>query len=354
MANNTDTLKQQSEPSGRTSRMTVWAIRGFFLLVSAGAGALMASNKAFSPGEDLGPTEIFFGTILLYVIVMGLEMLLRSASDISALVFGLFVGVIMAFLSTSLVMLAFPEASYAPNRVNALRLILICLFCYLAVVLVFKTRHRFNFIIPYVEFQRQQKGPRAMILDTSSIIDGRIADICETRVFDTPIVIPRFVLRELQAVADSADKLKRARGRRGLDIVNRLQKSTAVEIIIDEGEVPGSDAVDAKLVRLARSLGARIITTDFNLNKVAQIQGVDVVNVNDLASALRPSFMPGEELRIMLVKEGAEANQGVGYLEDGTMVVAENGRGAVGREVLLEVTRTLQTSAGKMIFGRLK
>ena len=193
-----------------------------------------------------------------------------------------------------------------------------------------------------------------MLLDTRAIIDGRIADICDTKVFDTPIVIPRFILRELQAVADSSDKLKRARGRRGLDIVNRLQKSPSVEVIIEEGGVPGTDAVDAKLVRLAHSLGARIVTNDFNLNKVAQIQGIDVVNINDLANALRPSFIPGDEIRIQLVKEGAEPGQGVGYLDDGTMVVAENGRSAVGREVALEVTRTIQASAGKMIFGRLK
>ena len=335
------------QSAGKTSRMTIWVIRAFFLLVSAGTGAIIARvDTSFSAQEWI------VGMLVLYAAVMALELLLGSASDISSLVFGLVVGVILALLSQSLVSLALPEADKAHG--DAIRLILIALFCYLSVVLVFKTRHRFNFIIPYVEFHRQQKGPRAMLLDTSAIIDGRIADICDTKVFDTPIVIPRFVLRELQAVADSSDKLKRTRGRRGLDIVNRLQKSTAVEVIIEEGGVPGTESVDAKLVRLASSLGARIVTNDFNLNKVAQIQGIDVVNINDLANALRPSFIPGDEIRIQLVKDGAEPGQGVGYLDDGTMVVAENGRPAVGKEVVLEVTRTIQASAGKMIFGRLK
>ena len=335
------------QSAGKTSRMTIWVIRAFFLLVSAGTGAILAHvDTSFSAQEWI------VGMLVLYAAVMALELLLGSASDISSLVFGLVVGVILALLSQSLVSLALPDADKAHG--DAIRLILIAVFCYLSVVLVFKTRHRFNFIIPYVEFHRQQKGPRAMLLDTSAIIDGRIADICETKVFDTPIVIPRFVLRELQAVADSSDKLKRTRGRRGLDIVNRLQKSTAVEVIIEEGGVPGTESVDAKLVRLASSLGARIVTNDFNLNKVAQIQGIDVVNINDLANALRPSFIPGDEIRIQLVKDGAEPGQGVGYLDDGTMVVAENGRPAVGKEVVLEVTRTIQASAGKMIFGRLK
>jgi len=349
---NSETLNQPPEDTGKTSRMTIWVIRAFFLLVSAGTGALIASSETFNPKDEFTAWETILGMIGLYMVVMVLEMLLRSASDISALVFGLIVGVILSLLSHSLVMLALPglDDTYGP----AVRLILICVFCYLSVVLVFKTRHRFSFIIPYVEFHRQHKGPRAMLLDTSAIIDGRIADICDTRIFDTPIVIPRFILRELQGIADSSDKLKRVRGRRGLDIVDRLQKSPSVEVIIEEGEVPGADSVDSKLVRLAGSLGARVVTTDFNLNKVAQIQGVSVVNVNDLANALRPSFIPGEELPLQIVREGAEPGQGVGFLDDGTMVVAEDGLEHLGRNVILEVTRTLQTSSGKMIFGRVK
>jgi uncharacterized protein YacL len=330
--------------------MTIWVIRAFFLLVSAGTGALIAK---FKPAGVLTEWDWIVGMIGLYLVVMALEMLLGAASDISVLVLGLIVGVILSFLSHSLIMLAFPEAGEADKDYSlAIRLILICVFCYLSVVLVYKTRHRFSFIIPYVEFHRQQKGPRALVVDTSAIIDGRIADICETSVFDTPIVIPRFILRELQGIADSADRLKRARGRRGLDIVNRLQQSSTVEVVIEESEVPGSDSVYSKLVRLAGSLGARIITNDFNLNKVAQIQGVNVLNINDLANALRPALIPGDKFQIELVKEGSEPGQGIGYLEDGTMVVAENGLSYVGSIVDLEVTRTLQTSAGKMIFGR--
>lgn len=342
---------QPPEISDITSRMTVWVIRAFFLLVCAGTGAIIGFSDSFQPkdGNAYDPLLTIVGMIGLFFAVMILEMLLRAASDIAALVFGLFLGVILALLSYALVTLI-PGNEDNP----ALRLVLIPIFCYLCVVLVFKTRHRFNFIIPYVEFQRQQKGPRAMLLDTSSIIDGRIADIAKTAVFDTPIIIPRFILRELQAVADSSDRLRKARGRRGMEVVNRLQHDTNVEIIIEEGEVPGNDTVDSKLVRLARSLGARIITNDVNLSKIAQIQDISVININDLANAVRPSFLHGEEMRIEIIKDGAEPGQGVGYLDDGTMVVAENGGGHVGETVALEVTRMLQTSTGKMVFGRIR
>jgi len=350
--NEARTLKQEQEARGRMARMTIWAIRAFFLLICAGTGALLGK---ISPIKGLTQWDWILGMIALFTVVMLLEIVLGRASDISALVFGLVVGVILSFLSHSLIMLAFPEAAETENNYSlAIRLILICVFCYLSVALVYKTRHRFSFIIPYVEFHRQQKGPRALMLDTSVIIDGRIADICNTRVFDTPIIIPRFILRELQAIADSSDRLKRSRGRRGLDVVNRLQQSDAVEVVIEEGEVPGSDSVDSKLVRLANSMGARIVTTDFNLNKVAQIQGVDVLNINELANALRPVFLPGEDLQIQILKEGSEPGQGIGYLDDGTMVVVENGLEHVGRVATIEVTRTLQTAAGKMVFGRVK
>ena len=350
--NQARTVKEEQEVRGRMGRMTIWAIRAFFLLISAGTGALLGQ---LAPVTGLTEWDWIIGMMVLFAVVMLLEIVLGRASDISALVFGLVVGVILSFLSHSLIMLAFPEAADSENNYSlAIRLILICVFCYLSVVLVYKTRHRYSFIIPYIEFHRLQKGPRALMLDTSAIIDGRIADICDTRVFDTPIIIPRFILRELQAIADSSDRLKRSRGRRGLDVVNRLQESKAIEIHIEEGEVPGSDSVDSKLVRLANSMAARIVTTDFNLNKVAQIQGVGVLNINELANALRPVFIPGEELNIQVVREGSEQGQGIGYLDDGTMVVIDGGIEHLGSSAAVEVTRTLQTAAGKMVFGRVK
>jgi uncharacterized protein YacL len=194
------------------------------------------------------------------------------------------------------------------------------------------------------------------VLDTSVIIDGRIADVAEARVLDQPLVVPRFVLQELQGIADSSDKLRRNRGRRGLDILNRMQKSDEVEIRIFESEIPemaGIREVDQRLVVLAKHLDGKVVTNDYNLSKIARLQGVEVINLNDLANALKPVVLPGEMLNVKLIKRGEEMGQGIGYLDDGTMVVAEQGSGHLGEIVRMTVTSVLQTSAGRMIFGRL-
>jgi uncharacterized protein YacL len=190
------------------------------------------------------------------------------------------------------------------------------------------------------------------ILDTSVIIDGRIADIAETGFLDGLIVIPQFVLRELQLVADSADSLKRNRGRRGLDILQRLQKTASVQIQIVEDDFPTVREVDLKLIELAKLYEGKIITNDFNLNKVAQLQGVAVLNINELANSLKPIVLPGEVMRVFILKEGKEYNQGVAYLDDGTMVVVDNARKMIGKTIDVSVTSVLQTTAGKMIFGK--
>jgi uncharacterized protein YacL len=190
------------------------------------------------------------------------------------------------------------------------------------------------------------------ILDTSVIIDGRIADIAETGFLDGIIVIPQFVLRELQLVADSADSLKRNRGRRGLDILQRLQKTTTLQIQIVEDDFPAVREVDMKLIELAKLYEGKIITNDFNLNKVAQLQGVAVLNINELANSLKPIVLPGEIMRVFILKEGKEYNQGVAYLDDGTMVVVDNARKMIGKTIDVSVTSVLQTTAGKMIFGK--
>jgi uncharacterized protein YacL len=190
------------------------------------------------------------------------------------------------------------------------------------------------------------------ILDTSVIIDGRIADIAETGFLDGVVVTPQFVLRELQLVADSADSLKRNRGRRGLDILQRLQKVASVQIQIVEDDFPTVREVDLKLIELAKLYEGKIITNDFNLNKVAQLQGVQVLNINELANALKPIVLPGEIMRVFILKEGKEYNQGVAYLDDGTMVVVDNARKMIGKTIDVSVTSVLQTTAGKMIFGK--
>ncbi|HUJ94492.1 MAG TPA: TRAM domain-containing protein [Terriglobales bacterium] len=199
-----------------------------------------------------------------------------------------------------------------------------------------------------------EKQPKksCKILDTSVIIDGRIADIAETGFLDGLIVIPQFVLRELQLVADSADSLKRNRGRRGLDILQRLQKAANLSIQIVEDDFPSVREVDLKLIELAKLYEGKIITNDFNLNKVAQLQGVEVLNINELANSLKPIVLPGETMRVFILKEGKEYNQGVAYLDDGTMVVVDNARKMIGKTVDISVTSVLQTTAGKMIFGK--
>jgi uncharacterized protein YacL len=201
-------------------------------------------------------------------------------------------------------------------------------------------------------FRSSAPRKRYRILDTSVIIDGRIADICETGFMDGTLVIPQFVLKELQLVADSSDSMKRNRGRRGLDILQKVQKMAGVEVTISDVDFPDVREVDLKLIELARSLQGKIVTNDFNLNKVAQLRGVDVLNINELANSLKPVVLPGEIMKVFILKEGKEYNQGVAYLDDGTMVVVDNARKMIGRTIDVVVTSVLQTTAGKMIFGR--
>src|SRR6187549_3660928 len=197
-------------------------------------------------------------------------------------------------------------------------------------------------------------GPqkRYRLLDTSVIIDGRIADICETGFVDGTLVIPQFVLKELQLVADSSDSMKRNRGRRGLDILQKIQKMSGLDVSISDVDFPDVKEVDLKLIELARTLEGKIVTNDFNLNKVAQLRGVSVLNINELANSLKPVVLPGELMKVFILKEGKEYNQGVAYLDDGTMVVVDNARKMIGKTIDVVVTSVLQTTAGKMIFGR--
>jgi uncharacterized protein YacL len=200
----------------------------------------------------------------------------------------------------------------------------------------------------------KKKSLTTYLVDTSVLIDGRIADICETKFVAGTLVVPRFILRELQSVADSADGAKRARGRRGLDILARLQENPDIPVRLFDKDFPEIKDVDSKLVALGKDLGARVLTTDFNLNKVAALQGITVLNVNDLANALKPIVLPGEPMTLFVLKEGKEREQGVAYLDDGTMVVVEDGRRAIGQKVKATVSSILQTSAGRLIFAKLQ
>jgi len=201
-------------------------------------------------------------------------------------------------------------------------------------------------------FTEKSTGRSQKILDTSVIIDGRISDICDTAFIEGELVVPQFVLKELQLVADSSESVKRQRGRRGLDVLDHLQKSSQVSVRISERDFPEVSDVDSKLIELAKQIEAKIITNDFNLNKVAQLQGVPVLNINELANALKPVVLPGETITVFILKEGKEKDQGVAYLDDGTMVVVDNSRRMIGQTVGITVTSVLQTTVGKMIFGR--
>ncbi len=247
------------------------------------------------------------------------------------------------------------ERDHAVIAATKLTLGIIC--CYFCVSFIMQTKDDIRFVIPYVEFAKQIKGQRPLILDTSVIIDGRIADICETGIIDQSLIIPRFVLLELQAIADSADKLKRARGRRGLDVLNRLQGNEHIDVqVLETRELKANlaESVDLKLVALAQELNGRLATNDFNLSKIAELRGIKVINLNEVATAVRPVFLPGEALHVKIVKAGEEPGQGIGYLDDGTMVVVDQGRNRIGEDVSVAVTSVLQTSAGRMIFGRIE
>jgi uncharacterized protein YacL len=239
--------------------------------------------------------------------------------------------------------------------ITAIKWILGISICYLTISIVMRTKDDVRFVIPYVEFAKQTKGARPLVVDTSAIIDGRIVDLCQSKLFDAPLLVPRFVLNELQLIADSADKLKRNRGRRGLDILNKMQADPVIDIEIDDtilAEVEDARGVDQKLLLFSKACNGRLATTDYNLSKVARVREVDVVNINDLANSLKVVALPGETMEIKIIKPGEEAEQGIGYLDDGTMVVVEGARNKIGRELIISVTSSLQTSAGKMIFGK--
>ena len=233
-----------------------------------------------------------------------------------------------------------------------MRALLVVVFCYFGMAIALRGKDEFNLIIPYVKFARQDQREELIILDTSVVIDGRISDICQTRFIEGRFIVPRFVLKELQQIADSQDSIKRNRGRRGLDVLAKLQKLPNIDVRIQEEDFSDVKEVDAKLVKLAKLLGARILTNDFNLNKIAELQGVQVLNINELANALKPVVLPGEVMEARVIKEGKEYNQGVAYLDDGTMIVVDSGRKLIGHTVNVNITSVLQTQAGRMIFAR--
>lgn len=355
MAANLPSQMQNAEKPSGSGALVLYSLRGVFALALCSVGMSLAGH-APSWMEQWGDLLVIaFFAVAVVVILLDIFIPRKSLYAISGVFFGLIVGLVVAYgfkLIIDLVVEAvYPDSS--PAWVNAVKLTLGLVCCYLAVSFVLQTKDDIRFVIPYVEFSKQSKGAKPLVLDTSVIIDGRIADIAETRIIDSELIIPRFVLQELQNIADSGDKLKRTRGRRGLDMLNKLQSSEKTDIRILDVETDKVDAgVDELLVDLAVEINGRVVTNDYNLNKIAQLRGVTVININDLANALKPVVLPGEAMQVKVIKPGEEMGQGVGYLEDGTMVVAEGGRDHIGENITITVTSVLQTSAGRMIFGR--
>lgn len=246
---------------------------------------------------------------------------------------------------------------------QVLPLFITILLGYIGFRVGFRRREEFSSLLKTNKKEKRRKEepedtermiPKPKILDTSVIIDGRIADICQTNFLEGTLVIPQFVLGELQHIADSSDALKRNRGRRGLDVLNRIQKELPVKVEIYNGDFEEIHEVDSKLIKLAKVINGIVVTNDFNLNKVCDLQGVNVLNINDLANAVKPVVLPGEELAVHVIKDGKEQNQGVAYLDDGTMIVVEEGKGHIGKTIEVIITSVLQTSAGRMIFAKPK
>ncbi len=331
--------------------MALFVLRIAFLLVAIGLSVTFIQADLLPPEPAWSPFAIVAFTIGLALIVILLDAFFprKRVDTISAVYFGLVVGLFLTYVVSIALTPLIPDAWRLPAQLLAAMVL-----CYLCISLLIQTKDDFRFIIPYVEFAKEVKGLKPYILDTSVIIDGRIADVVEAKVLDNQLVMPRFVLAELQNIADSSDKLRRTRGRRGLDILNRLRTNPDVELQIYDHEFPEmkDQPVDMKLVQLGKRLKGKLVTGDYNLNKVARLHNVEVLNLNDLANALKPVFLPGESLTVLLVKPGEEDGQGVGYLDDGTMIVVEGGRSFVNHQVRVAVTSVLQTSAGRMIFGR--
>jgi uncharacterized protein YacL len=346
----------------------LWIFRAIFVIVVVAVLFVNISSTRMTLDESGEPSNEIFDTNLLTVSWSGFGMLVfvllldvftpkKKLSALAGVFFGLLVGMLFSWVLAPVVEMLIVTfgINVTQMAITAIKWTMGICICYLTISIVMRTKDDVRFVIPYVEFAKQTKGARPLILDTSAIIDGRIVDLCRSSLFDAPLVVPRFVLSELQLIADSAHKLKRNRGRRGLDVLNSMQSDPTIDVEIDDSMIPEVEeakGVDHKLLLFAKARNGRVATTDYNLSKVAQVRDVDVVNINDLANSLKVVALPGETMEVKIIKPGEEAEQGIGYLDDGTMVVVEGGRNKIGKDLVISITSSLQTSAGKMIFGK--
>lgn len=340
--------------------MLLWVLRAFFIVIIV--AVLLVNLTAPDTSGEAGRTD-FYAILWSALVVAGAALLIdfatpkKSLAALAGVFFGLLVGIVISWALTQVMDMVIDVYQIKPGEaaLRAIKWMMSISICFLIISIVVRTKDDVRFVIPYVEFSKQIKGARPLVLDTSAIIDGRIADLYKSKLFDSPLIVPRFVLNEIQLISDSADKLKRNRGRRGLDILKEMQTDTSIDITIDDTMVPEVEevkGVDQKLIIYCKNYGGRLVTTDYNLTKVAAVREVDVLNINDLANSLKTIALPGENMKVRIIKPGEEPQQGVGYLDDGTMVVVEDARNRIGKEIILTVTSSLQTSAGKMIFGK--
>ena len=331
--------------------MSLWVIRTFFLLLCMVAGyAVSQARPEYANGGFIG-TLTGFG---LGAALIGVDHLLKGFSlrAFSAATFGLFLGALVASVIDRNQLFVFG----ADEQTRwVLRLGLFLSFGYLGMILAMRSnKEDFSLIIPYVRFKSQNKPENLLVLDTSVIIDGRIAELIESKFIEGIIVVPKFVLRELQFIADSEDATRRTRGRRGLEMLNRLRQNARFEVRIHDLDFADEKEVDTKLLRLTRALDAKLYTNDYNLGKIAELQSVPYVNLNELSAALKPILQPGDMVNLRLVREGKDRGQAVGYMPDGTMVVVNQAQALIGQQVPAQVQSLLQTGAGVIIFAELK
>ncbi len=332
--------------------MSLWVIRILFLGLCTGGGYAISQVRP----EWLGHPVFFlvagfgFGWLMIAIDEMLKGFSLRA---FSATTFGLLLGTVVALLVDHSGL--FGDVNDPSPHRQIVRMALFVGFGYIGMVLAMRSnKEDFSLIIPYIRFAPQNKPDNLLLLDTSAIVDGRIADLIEANFVEGLIVVPRFVLRELQQIADSNDPIKRARGRRGLEVLNRIQRNSRNEVKIHDGDFPDEKEVDTKLIHLARNLRAKLYTNDYNLGKIAELQKVNYVNLHDLAKSLRTVLLPGEMISLRIAREGKDKGQGIGYLPDGTMVVVNNAQTAVGQQVEAQVQSQLQTGAGVIVFADMK
>lgn len=330
--------------------MSIWVIRILLLSLCTTAGYAVSEVRPDLVNRSVYGLMIGFG---LGGLLIAIDEMLKGFSlrAFSAATFGLVLGSLIAWMIDHSDLFTFAS----DDTRWLIRLSLFITFGYIGMILAMRSnKEDFSLIIPYVRFTADNKPDQLLLLDTSVIIDGRIADLIEARFLEGVLVVPRFVLQELQLIADSSDAIRRARGRRGLEMLNRIQRNTHNEVKIHEGDLPEEREVDAKLVRLARVLGAKLFTNDYNLAKIAELQSVRCVSISEIAVAVKPVILPGETFALKIVRDGKEKGQGVGYLNDGTMVVVNDGQAHIGQQVSIEVQSLLQTGAGVIIFADVK